>query len=159
MGAGAGQLPVRPLHRAYAAPDALAGAFGLSKSTLGQEGKQVRDLLKMTWATPEFLRAEMIDANPMIWFVEVNGLPYDARELPVEIQAEAYRRRVIPYVSPVDMRLGQLPPGGMQVGCDGVAEQAASGQFPVAAVSPLLALTPGGGDSGPASIQDGMRTR
>ena len=68
----------------------LAGAFGLSKSTLGQKGKQVRDTLKMTWETPEFLRAEMVDANPMIWFIQVNGLPYDARELPVGIQAEAY---------------------------------------------------------------------
>jgi hypothetical protein len=82
----------------YVAPDDLAGAFGLSKSTLGQKGKQVRDTLKMTWATPEFLRAEMVDANPMIWFIEVNGLLYDARELPVEIQAEAYRQGVIPYI-------------------------------------------------------------
>jgi hypothetical protein len=82
----------------YVAPDDLAGAFGLSKSTLGQKGKQVRDNLKMTWATPEFLRAEMVDANPMIWFIQVNGLPYDARELPVEIQAEAYRQGVIPYI-------------------------------------------------------------
>jgi Domain of unknown function (DUF6398) len=82
----------------YAAPDDLAGAFGLSKSTLGQKGKQVRDTLKMTWATPEFLRAEVIEANPMIWFIEVNGLPCDARELPVEIQAEAYRQGVIPYI-------------------------------------------------------------
>lgn len=76
----------------YVAQDSLVGAFGLSKSTLGQKGKQIRDTLKMTWATPEFLRAEMIDANPMIWFIEVNGLPFDARELPVEIQAEAYRQ-------------------------------------------------------------------
>jgi Domain of unknown function (DUF6398) len=82
----------------YVAQDDLAGAFGLSKSTLGQKGKQIRDMLKMTWGTPEFLRAEMIDANPMIWFIEVNGLPFDARELPVEIQVEAYRQGVIPYV-------------------------------------------------------------
>lgn len=52
----------------------------------------------MTWGTPEFLRAEMIDANPVIWFIEVNGLPYDARELPVEIQVEAYLKGIIPYV-------------------------------------------------------------
>jgi hypothetical protein len=52
----------------------------------------------MTWATPEFLRAEMVDANPMIWFIEVNGLPFDARQLPVEIQVEAYLKGIIPYV-------------------------------------------------------------
>lgn len=34
----------------------------------------------------------------MIWFIEVNGLPFDARKLPVEIQAEAYRQGVIPYI-------------------------------------------------------------
>jgi hypothetical protein len=55
-------------------------------------------MLKMSWGTPEFQRAEMIDANPMIWFIEVNGLPYDARELPVEIQVEAYLEGIIPYI-------------------------------------------------------------
>lgn len=82
----------------YVAHDDLADAFGLSKSTLGQKGKQIRDMLKMTWGTPEFLRAERIDANPMIWFIEVNGLPFDARELPIEIQVEAYLKGIIPYV-------------------------------------------------------------
>ncbi|HEX3715459.1 MAG TPA: DUF6398 domain-containing protein [Trebonia sp.] len=82
----------------YVAQDGLAAAFGLSKSTLGQKGKQIRDMLKMTWGTLEFLRAEIVDANPMIWFIEVNGLPLDARELPVEIQVEAYLKGIIPYV-------------------------------------------------------------
>jgi hypothetical protein len=82
----------------YVSTDDLAGAFGLSKSTLGQKAKQIRDTLKMTWATPEFLRADMVDANPMIWLVQVNGLPFDARELPIEIQVEAYLKGIIPYV-------------------------------------------------------------
>jgi hypothetical protein len=82
----------------YIAQDQLAAAFGLSKSTLGQKGKQIRDMLKMTWGTPEFLRAEVVDANPMIWFIEVNGLPLDARELPLEIQVKAYLKGIIPYV-------------------------------------------------------------
>ena len=34
----------------------------------------------------------------MIWFIEVNGLPFDARELPVDIQVEAYLKGIIPYV-------------------------------------------------------------
>ncbi len=82
----------------YVTHDDLADALGLSKSTLGQKAKQIRDMLKMTWATPEFLRAERIDDNPMIWFIMVNGLPFDARELPIEIQLEAYQNGVIPYV-------------------------------------------------------------
>jgi Domain of unknown function (DUF6398) len=82
----------------YVAHDDLAAALGLSKSTLGQKAKQIRDTLKMTWATPEFLRAERIDDNPMIWFIEVNGLAFDARALPIEIQLEAYLKGIIPYI-------------------------------------------------------------
>lgn len=82
----------------YASHDGLADAFGLSKSTLGQKAKQIRDMLKMTWATPEFLRAERIDDNPMIWYIEVNGLAFDARKLPIEIQVEAYLKGIIPYI-------------------------------------------------------------
>ena len=82
----------------YVTHDDLADAFGLSKSTLGQKAKQIRDMLKMTWGTPEFLRAEQVDSSPMIWFIEVNGMPLDARHLPVEIQVEAYLKGIIPYV-------------------------------------------------------------
>jgi hypothetical protein len=82
----------------YAAPDDLADAFGLSKSTLSQRAKQIRDLLKMTWGTPEFLRAEQIDSSPAIWFIAVNGILLDARHLPLEIQVEAYLKGVIPYL-------------------------------------------------------------
>jgi hypothetical protein len=87
-----------PSSKPYVAHDDLADAFGLSKSTLGQKAKQIRDMLKMTWGVPEFLRAERIDDNPMIWFIMVDGLMLDARELPVEIQVEAYLRGIIPYV-------------------------------------------------------------
>jgi hypothetical protein len=82
----------------YASHDDLATVFGLSKSTLGQKAKQIRDMLKMTWATPEFLRTDRVDDNPMIWFITVNGMVYDARSLPVEIQAEAYVKGLIPYI-------------------------------------------------------------
>ena len=87
-----------PSTEPYVAHDDLADAFGLTKSTLGQKAKQIRDMLKMTWATPEFLRADRIDDNPMIWLIEVNGLTFDARALPVDIQVEAYLKGIIPYV-------------------------------------------------------------
>ncbi len=82
----------------YVSHDDLAEVFGLSKSTLGQKARQVRDMLKMTWGTPEFLRAEQVDGSPMIWFIEVNGIPLDARCLPLEIQVEAYLKGIIPYI-------------------------------------------------------------
>jgi len=51
----------------YVTHDDLADAFGLSKSTLSQKAKQVRDILQMTWGKPEFLRAVQVDSSLGSW--------------------------------------------------------------------------------------------
>jgi hypothetical protein len=48
----------------YATADDLSAAFGVAKSTLGAKAKQVRDLTKMDYGTPEFLREDIVDATP-----------------------------------------------------------------------------------------------
>jgi hypothetical protein len=78
-------------------PDELATAFGLSKSTISNKAKQVRDLLKMDFSA-EFQRADMVAQNPAVWFISVDGLIVDARSAHVEVQVEAYRLGLIPYV-------------------------------------------------------------
>jgi hypothetical protein len=40
----------------------------------------------------------MLEEKPLVWIVEVNGLPVDVRMLPKEVQEEAYRVGLIPYV-------------------------------------------------------------
>jgi hypothetical protein len=82
----------------YATADDLSAAFGVAKSTLGAKAKQVRDLTKMDYGTPEFLREDMVDANPMVWLIQVDGLLVDARQLPPLIQAQAFDLGVIPYI-------------------------------------------------------------
>ena len=82
----------------YATADDLAAAFGVAKSTLGAKAKQVRDLTKMDYGTAEFLRRDMVDASPMIWLIQVDGLIVDARELPPQIQAQAFEMGIIPYI-------------------------------------------------------------
>lgn len=82
----------------YATADDLSAAFGVAKSTLSAKAKQIRDLTKMSWGTPEFLREDMIAASPMIWYIQVDGLIMDARGLPLPVQAEAFELGVIPYI-------------------------------------------------------------
>jgi len=82
----------------YATADDLSAAFGVAKSTLGAKAKQVRDLTKMDYGTPEFLREDIVDASPMVWFIQVDGLIVDARELPPQVQAQAFDLGVIPYI-------------------------------------------------------------
>jgi hypothetical protein len=75
----------------------LSAAFGVAKTTMGSKAKQVRDMLKMSYFKPEFLRADVIAENPMVWFIEVDGLPMDARSLPLDLQMVAFRG-YIPYI-------------------------------------------------------------
>ena len=46
---------------------------------------------------------EMIDAHPMVWILEMDGILFDARNAPLDIQVEAYQKGLIPYVPGVDM--------------------------------------------------------
>jgi hypothetical protein len=87
-----------PATKPYATADDLSAAFAVAKSTLSAKAKQVRDLTKMSFGTPEFLREDMVAASPMIWFIEVDGLIMDARELPPPLQVRAFELGVIPYI-------------------------------------------------------------
>jgi Domain of unknown function (DUF6398) len=78
--------------------DQLRAAFGVATSTMSSKARQVRDLLRMSHFSPEFQRADMVAQNPLAWIIEVNGLAVDARHVPPGIQAEAYRRGLIPYI-------------------------------------------------------------
>jgi len=82
----------------YLTADELGEAFGLSKSTMSNKAKQVRDMLNMSWSAAEFQRADMIAQNPAVWFMQVNGIVMDARSVPVDYQIEAYVRGIIPYI-------------------------------------------------------------
>jgi hypothetical protein len=52
----------------------------------------------MSWGTPEFLREDMIEASPAIWYIQVDGLIMDARALPLQLQVQAFELGVIPYI-------------------------------------------------------------
>ncbi len=78
--------------------DDLAAAFGLSKSTVGNKSKQIKDLLKVSIFDPSWTIASKIEKNPVAWMITVNGFIIDARHAPRSIQEEAHRKGLIPYV-------------------------------------------------------------
>lgn len=78
--------------------DQLSEAFGVAKGTMGIKAKRVRDLLRISPFSPEFQRADVAEQNSLVWFIEVDGLIVDARSARLDIQVEAHRRGLIPYV-------------------------------------------------------------
>jgi hypothetical protein len=81
-------------------------AFGVAESTGQGKAKAIRNLLKIRQFDFHWMLRQHIEASPMAWLIEVNGFMVDARHLRREVQEEAFRKGLIPYV-PADRHLCQ----------------------------------------------------
>jgi hypothetical protein len=82
----------------YLSSKELADLFGLSQSTIGAKSKSIRDMFKMRQMAPAWTLRSNLDNNPMVWMIMVNGFIIDARRATYEIQEQAYRAGIIPYI-------------------------------------------------------------
>ena len=82
----------------YVASGQLAKDFGISSNTMQGKSKQIRDLLGMYQMEPKWTLPSMVDQNPLIWMVQVNGFIMDVRHAPRAIQEEAFFKGLIPYI-------------------------------------------------------------
>ena len=76
----------------------IAEWFGLAKSTAASKAKEVSSLLKLSYSNYEFQLSGIIEDNPMVWTLSVNGFLADIRTMPREVQVEAYNKGLIPYI-------------------------------------------------------------
>lgn len=61
-------------------------------------------LLGLDYTDTEFCLPSRLASHPTAWLLSINGLIYDARALPLPIQAECARRGLIPGVlAPVEI--------------------------------------------------------
>jgi hypothetical protein len=77
---------------------AIDRAFGVAESTGQGKAKAIRDMLKIRQFDFHWMLRRRIEKSPMAWMIEVNGLILDARCLRREIQEEAHRKGLIPYI-------------------------------------------------------------
>ena len=64
----------------HIAPSQIWEDFDLSSSTMQAKSKQIRDLMGMSPMDPDWSIPSMVDKNPLIWMLEVNGLIIDVRQ-------------------------------------------------------------------------------
>ncbi len=72
--------------------------IGVSGATGAAKAKAIRELIKVHPLDPQWTLASRMDRNPMTWMIQINGLIADARHVPREIQEEAFRKGLIPYI-------------------------------------------------------------
>ena len=90
----------------------LAQLFGVAQSTMSSKSKQIRDLFDMGPLDPKWCLPSKIDDNPMVWMLMVNGFIMDVRAAPRDLQEQAFRQGLIPYI-PAD-RVAQSGAGKPQ---------------------------------------------
>jgi Domain of unknown function (DUF6398) len=72
--------------------------IGVSPSNASSKASDIWSRLGLIQIDPDWCLPSMLEENPLAWIVEVNGLPVDVRMMPKEVQEEAYRVGLIPYV-------------------------------------------------------------
>ena len=73
-------------------------SFGVAKSTASAKARKIMDALDITVLDPRWCLPSLLADNPRVWFIQVDGLIVDARYESREIQEEAFRLGLIPYV-------------------------------------------------------------
>jgi uncharacterized protein DUF6398 len=76
----------------------LCGFFGVSPATGAAKAAEIRRIFKMHQLDPDWCLPSKLDDNLLAWLITVNGFPMDARYAPREVQEEALRLGLIPYL-------------------------------------------------------------
>jgi len=76
----------------------LVAPFGVSASTASSKAADLKKMFKIDYFNTEWMLPERLENNSMIWMVMVNGLIVDIRDMPLEIQEQAFEMGIIPYI-------------------------------------------------------------
>lgn len=87
-----------PSQTPHASADQLSSWLEVKKTTMANKAAMVRDLLKLNYHDTEIMRQHLIDNDPLIWLLDVGGVPVDARGLPPDLQRQAFALGLIPYI-------------------------------------------------------------
>ena len=78
--------------------DELCSLMEISQSTASAKSSKIIDTLDIMQMDPDWWLPSRLDKNPLVWLVEINGYLVDLRQAPREIQEQAYRLGIIPYI-------------------------------------------------------------
>ncbi len=76
----------------------LAKGFGVSQGTMMTKSRIIRDKLDITTLDPDWCTPAMLVDNPLVWMFDVGGFLIDIRDTPRQVQEEAYRQGLIPFI-------------------------------------------------------------
>jgi hypothetical protein len=81
----------------------IDAGFGISESSGAAKLAAIRDMLNIRRFDPNWTLPSRLEDNPLVWILQVNGLPMDVRQAPREVQEIAFHKGLIPYI-PADRK-------------------------------------------------------
>jgi len=87
-----------PSFEPYMSVGQLAERLGVSQGTMVSKSKIIRDGLDIMPMDPDWCLPDLLEKNPLVWMLEVNGFIMDIRTAPREVQEAAYAKGLIPFI-------------------------------------------------------------
>lgn len=87
-----------PTQTPHVTGQTLSGFFGVSQSAGSAKAREIMRLLNIVPMDPRWCLPSRLADNPLVWMIEVNGIVVDVRMMPREVQEEAHRLGLIPFV-------------------------------------------------------------
>ncbi|MBL8878362.1 MAG: hypothetical protein JNG88_04510 [Phycisphaerales bacterium] len=81
----------------------IARGFGVSMATMHAKARVLRESLGLMPFHPDWCLPALLEKNPLVWMLKVNGMIVDIRGTPREAQEVAYEKGLIPYI-PADRK-------------------------------------------------------
>jgi hypothetical protein len=78
--------------------DELCKRIGVSQQTASGRAQKIREMLDIFQMHPDWTLPSLMDHNPLIWILSVNGMMVDIRHMPREAQVVAFEKGLIPYI-------------------------------------------------------------
>ncbi len=76
----------------------LCQLIGVSQGTASGKSTEIMRMFNLMQFHPDWTLPSRMDGNPLAWMISVNGFIIDAHSAPREIQEEAFRLGLIPYL-------------------------------------------------------------
>lgn len=99
----------------YMSTAELAAGFGVSVGTMMTKSKMIRDRLQIITLDPDWSTEYILKDNPLVWTLDVNGIPMDIRWAPREVQELAFEQGLIPYIPADNEESDAQPDAGPKV--------------------------------------------
>ena len=93
----------------------IAKGFGVSQGTMQSKSKIIRDGLDLMQLDPDWCLESLLEDNPLVWMLEIDGMAVDIRRAPRELQEEAYQQGLIPYIPADRQQANPQPNSGPRI--------------------------------------------